>query len=146
MTAPTDTPSSTYLHRVRFYETDAMGIVHHANYLLLMENARIAFLDEHDLPYREYVERGLHFAVTKSQLDYRLPAHFDDRIEVSAWLAWVRGASLRIEYEMRRGPELLVTGATEHALVDVDGRPVRIPREQRENLKKLAAGPLAARV
>ena len=89
MTLPSNIPTSVYRHRVRFYETDAMGIVHHANYLLFMENARIAFLDEHDLPYREYVEGGLHFAVTKSELDYLLPARFDDRIEVSAWLAWV---------------------------------------------------------
>ncbi len=122
-----------------------MGIVHHANFLLFMENARIAFLDEHDIPYLEYVERGLHFAVTKSQLEYRLPAHFDDQIEVSAWLAWIRGASLRIEYEMRRGPDLLVTGATEHAMVDAGGHPVRIPKERRDNLRKLAARPIPTR-
>ena len=139
MSLPADTPYSVYQHRVRFHETDAMGIVHHANYLLLMENARITFLDEYDLPYREYVERGLHFAVTRSELHYRLPARFDDRIEVSTWLAWARGASLRMEYAIQRDGETLVTGATEHAMVDETGRPSRIPRDRRGNLRKLAA-------
>ena len=144
MTRPNGGPVSIWRHRVPFYETDAMGVVHHANYLHYMENARIVFLDEHDVPYREYVESGRHYAVTRAELRYQLPAVFDDVIETAVWLEWIRGASLRMGYEIRRADDVLVIGATEHAMVDDDGRIVRIPRERRENMRALATGAPAA--
>jgi acyl-CoA thioester hydrolase len=115
-----------------------MGIVHHANYVHLLEIARIELLDAHDVPYRDYVERGLHFAVTRVDIRYRLAARFDDRIETQVWVEWVRGASLGIGYELRCGGALLATALTEHAMVDDTGRPTRIPRERRESLQRLA--------
>jgi acyl-CoA thioester hydrolase len=135
--APADRRISVVLHRVPFYETDAMGIVHHSNYVRHMELARIVWLDEHHRPYRDYVAEGLHFATTHLEVDYRRPAVYDDLLRVATWLEWVRGASLRMAYEISRGDELLVTGATEHAVVDDDGRLRRIPRERREELARL---------
>jgi acyl-CoA thioester hydrolase len=132
--------ASAVRHRVPFYETDAMGIVHHANYVNYLELARVAWMDEHDRPYREYVAEGLHFATTHVELDYRRSAAFDDVIEISTWMEWVRGASLRMAYSVHRGQEILAVGATEHALVDLDGRPRRIPKERRERLAKQALG------
>ncbi len=132
---------SVVLHRVPFYETDAMGIVHHSNYVRHMELARIVWLDEHHRPYREYVAEGLHFATTHLEVDYRRPAVYDDPLQVATWLEWVRGASLRMAYEIQRGDELLVTGATEHAVVDDEGRLRRLPRERREELTKLVPAP-----
>ncbi len=137
---PPATLSSSVRHRVPFYETDAMGIVHHANYVNYLELARVAWMDEHDRPYREYVAEGLHFATTHVTLDYRRSAAFDDELEISTWIEWVRGASLRMAYSVRRGAETLVTGATEHAMVGLDGRPRRIPRERRERLAKRVLG------
>lgn len=125
-------------HRVPFYETDAMGIVHHANYVRYLELARITWMDEHDRPYREYVAEGLHFATTRVELDYRRSAAFDDVLEIATWMEWVRGASLRMAYDIRRGDEIVAIGATEHAMVGLDGRPRRIPRERRELLAKRA--------
>lgn len=125
-------------HRVPFYETDAMGIVHHANYVRYLELARIAWMDEHDRPYREYVDQGRHFSTTHVEVDYRRAAAFDDRLEVATWLEWVAGASLAMAYEITRGGEQLVTARTEHAMVDVQGRPCRIPPDRRENLARLA--------
>ena len=130
---------TTFHHRVPFYETDAMGVVHHANYVRYLELARIAWMDDHDRPYREYVAEGLHFSTTRVEIDYRRPAVFDDIVEVTTWLDWVRGASLAMRYELRRGPDLLAVGATEHALVDTTGRPCRIPAEFRERLAALSA-------
>lgn len=123
-------------HRVPFYETDGMRIVHHANYVRYLEVARVTWMDEHDRPYREYVAEGLHFATTRVELDYRRSAVFDDVIEIATWMEWVRGASLRMAYDVRRGEEILAVGATEHAMVDLEGRPRRIPKERRELLKK----------
>ncbi len=115
-----------------------MGIVHHSNYVRFLESARVTWLDEHDRPYREYVAQGLHFAVTRVELDYRRPARFDDVLEVAVWLEWVRGASLGMAYALSRDAELLVRGRTEHAAVDAEGRVRRLPRERREHLRTLA--------
>lgn len=116
-----------------------MGIVHHANYVRYFELARVRLLDEHHRPYTEYVAEGRHFAVTKVGVDYHQAARFDERIEVTAWLTWVRGASLGVGYVIRRGDTVLVSGDTEHALVDDEGRPRRIPRGQRDELAGLVA-------
>ena len=121
-------------HRVGFYQTDAMGIMHHAQYVNVLESARVAWLEEHDLPYTHYVDSGLHFAVTRVDVQYRRAARFDDRLDVRVWIEWVRGASLGIAYAILRSGETLATARTEHAMVDNTGRPLRIPRERREAL------------
>jgi acyl-CoA thioester hydrolase len=128
---PKGAACSTLRHRVAFYETDAMGIVHHANYVRFLELVRVVWLDEHDRPYRAYAAAGLHFATTRVEIDYRRSAAFDDLLDVTTWLAWVRGVSLRMGYVITRGEEIVATAATEHAMVDLDGRPRRIPAERR---------------
>lgn len=121
-----------------FYETDAMGVVHHSNYIRHLELARIAWMDEHDLPYREYLAQGINFATTRVEVDYRGPVRFDDELLVTVWCEWVRGASLRMAYALHVGPTLVGVAATEHAAVDSDGRVRRIPNERRSALRKLA--------
>ena len=128
-------------HRVGFHETDAMGIVHHANYLKFFEDARVAWLDEHDRGYGHYMELGLHFAVTHVEVDYSRSARFDDRLCVTTWMEWVRGASLRMGYRISLGEDTIVTGATEHASVNGEGRVRRIPREDRARLASHAGSP-----
>ena len=136
---PRGAAHSVLRHRVAFFETDAMKVVHHANYVRYFELARILFMDEHDAPYKTYVDRDLHFATTKLELRYLQSAAFDDRIEVWIWLDRVRRASLRMCYEVRRGDALLASGATDHAMVDGTGRVRGIPKERREGLGKLTA-------
>ncbi len=123
-------------HRVHFYETDAMGIVHHSNYLRFFENARVVWLETHDKSYPEWIEMGLHFAVTHAELDYRQSARFDDILEITTWLESVRGASLAMAYTIVCRSELLVTGLTEHASINAEGRVRRIPKEDRDRLSK----------
>jgi len=124
--------------RVAFYETDAMGVVHHSNYVRFFEDARIVWMDTYTEPYRAWVARNLHFAVTKVELRCVRSAAFDDVLEVATWLEWVRGASLRMAYRIRRGDDVIVTGATEHACVDGTGRVRRLPPEARERFAKHA--------
>jgi acyl-CoA thioester hydrolase len=131
---PARATTVTIQHRVGFYETDAMGIVHHSNYLRFFENARVSWLETHDKSYTEWIEMGLHFAVTHAQLDYRQSARFDDILEVTTWLEWVRGASLAMAYTIVCDAILLVTGRTEHASINGDGRVRRIPRADRDRL------------
>ena len=125
-------------HRVGFFETDAMGIVHHANYLRFFENARVVWLETHDKSYPQWMADGLHFAVTHAELDYRQPARFDDRLEVTTWLEWVRGASLAMAYTIECDGVLRVLGRTEHASINDDGRVRRIPKPDRERLGRNA--------
>jgi acyl-CoA thioester hydrolase len=124
-------------HRVPFFETDAMGVVHHSNYVRYLELARVVWLDEHDRPYREYVRDGFHFATTHVEVDYVQSARFDDEVVVRTWADWVRGASLRMGYVLHVGDGLVATAATEHASVDDQGRVRRIPREHRQSLQAL---------
>jgi acyl-CoA thioester hydrolase len=131
---PDGATTSTVLHRVAFYETDAMGIVHHSNYLRFFENARVVWLETHDKSYPEWIEMGLHFAVTHAELDYRQSARFDDHLEITTWLESVRGASLAMAYTIACDSNLLVTGRTEHASINDDGRVRRIPKPDRERL------------
>lgn len=136
---PPDVPVTRHRHRVPFYETDAMGLVHHANYVRFLELARIRWMDEHHRPYRAYVAEGLHFATTRLELDYLRGLRFDDELEIAVWLAWVRGASLRMEYALRAGCELVARAATEHAMVDTSGRIRRIPEPQRRAMAGVAS-------
>ena len=76
-------------------------------------------------------QSGGKFAVTHAELDYRQSARFDDVLEVTTWLEWVRGASLAMAYTIVCSSELLVTGRTEHASINGEGRVRRIPKEDR---------------
>ncbi len=136
---------TTIRHRVPFYETDAMGIVHHANYVRYLELVRIAWMDEHDRPYRDYVNEGLHFSTTRVDLSYLRSAGFDDVLDVTGWLEWVGGASLGMAYEIDRGGARVAEGVTEHAMVDLAGKPRRIPAERRAQLSAFARSPDGAR-
>ncbi len=136
---PAGATASSVRHRVPFYETDAMAVVHHSNYVRYFELARIVWLDEHDVPYREVVEQGLHYATTRVEVSFHRATRFDDRLEITTWLAWVRGASLGMAYVIRCGDELIATGSTEHAAVDLEGRLRRLPRERALRLRTLVA-------
>ncbi len=136
--APAGAALTTIRHRVAFYETDAMGIVHHSNFVRWLELARVRWLDEHHRSYRDYLARDLHFAVTRVEVDYKLPLAFDEEVSVSIWLAWIGGASLRMEYALVGPKGDAAFGATEHAMVDGSGRVRRIPKEERAEMEPLA--------
>lgn len=124
---PLGAKTATISYRVPFYDTDAMRIVHHARYVHYLELARIEYLDLHDRPYREYVAEGLHFAVTGLEVRYQQAARYDDRLQVTCWLAWLKRVSLAIGYVVKRDGNLIACATTEHALVNDDGKLVSIP-------------------
>ena len=134
LSVPEGRPATRMRHSIAFYETDAMGIVHHSNYLRFMERARVCFLAEHDRPYREYVADGIHVPVTRASVVYHQPTRFADEIEVSCWLAWARHASLGFAYRLEVAGAHVASGETDHAIIDDDGRPMRIPPRMRERV------------
>jgi acyl-CoA thioester hydrolase len=114
--------------RVRFAETDAMGIVHHANYLLYLEEARVAYLRALDRPYTELRREGVDHAVLESFVQYRKPLAFDEEVDVHLVLAAVSRATFQMAYLLTVDGEVRATAATAHGAVNADGRPVRLPQ------------------
>jgi len=119
--------------RVRYAETDQMGIVHHANYLVWMEMARTELCRLRGITYREMEQRsGLHLVVAEVRCRYLHPARYDDEILASAWLESAHPRMVAFAYEIRRAADgvLLASGQTRHLFVR-DGKPVKIPEEFR---------------
>jgi acyl-CoA thioester hydrolase len=114
--------------QVRFAETDAQGIAHHAAFLVWCEVARVAWLDLYAGGYKAIRERGIEALTTGVALHYHRAAHFHDRLTVWARCTDIRGARFRYDYRVEREGELIADGHTAHALVDAASRrPIRVP-------------------
>jgi acyl-CoA thioester hydrolase len=125
-TDPADYPFSQPI-RVRFAETDAMGIVHHSRYLPYLEEARVAYLRHIGHPYHEQRDGGLDAAVLECWVQYRRPLRFDEEVDVHLRLDRVGRATFEMAYLLTVGAEVRAVGATVHGFVTADGRPVRLP-------------------
>ncbi|HUP32118.1 MAG TPA: thioesterase family protein [Gaiellaceae bacterium] len=113
---------------VRFAETDAQGIAHHASFVVWLEVARVAYLAEHAGGYRAIQEQGLEALTTEVHVRYHLAARFDERLRVWARCVGLRGARFRYEYAVERDGVLVAEGFTAHATVDAaTHRPIRVP-------------------
>ncbi len=124
---------------VRYAETDAMGIVHHSNYLVWFELARTNLCRQTGTEYAA-IERGGHqLTVTRSELRYRRPARYGDAVVVTAWIDSLASRRVRFAYEVHCDDRLLTTGATEHVWIDREGRPCRIPSRLEPEFSRLAA-------
>jgi acyl-CoA thioester hydrolase len=116
--------------RVIYGDTDQMGVVYYANYLRYFEAARNEFIRAKGLRYRDFEARfSLRLPVSEARVAYRAPALYDDLLRVEIALAGLRRASARFEYRVLREAEVLATGATVHACVDLAGRVRRLPAE-----------------
>jgi acyl-CoA thioester hydrolase len=113
--------------RVRFAETDAMGIVHHSRYLLYFEEARVAYLRHLGRPYSEMRKDGIEHAVLETFVQYRRPLQFDDVMDVHVRLAKATRASFQLAYLITVDDEVRATGVTAHGCINRSGRPVRMP-------------------
>jgi acyl-CoA thioester hydrolase len=113
---------------VRFAETDAQGIAHHASFVVWLEVARVAYLDAYAGGYQSIRDRGLEALTTEVHVRYHEAAYFDERLTIWARCGDVRGARFRYEYRIVRDDTLLADGHTCHAVVDrVTYRPTRVP-------------------
>ena len=115
--------------RVRYSETDQMGVVYHANYFVWFEVGRTDFLRSTGWSYRELEAEGISLPVIQAQCEYRLPARYDDELEVRTSGTILTHVRVEFTYEIVRIADgaLLVTGRTVHAALDRDGRPCRLP-------------------
>ncbi|MEP7204449.1 MAG: thioesterase family protein [Ilumatobacteraceae bacterium] len=114
--------------RVRFAETDAMGIVHHSRYLPYLEETRVAYLRHLGHPYAEMRSVGVDYAVLECFVQYRQPLRFDEEVDVHLRLASASRTSFQMAYLLTVGYSVRATAVTVHGSVTAAGRPTRLPQ------------------
>jgi acyl-CoA thioester hydrolase len=135
-------PRTTSLElRVRYAETDKMGVVYHSHYLIWCELGRTDHIREGGMSYREMEDAGIMLAVAEANVRYRAPARYDDRIRVETTLTDVSSRAVTFEYRILNAETgvLLATASTLLVALDSSHRVVRLPAEIRERLKASAA-------
>lgn len=123
-------PSAEVQIRVRYAETDQMGVVHHANYLVWFELARSEFCRAHGIDYRQMEADGLILPVVEARVRYVSPARYEDEVIVRATVIEVRRSTLRIAYQARRGDDILATGETLQILIEKQSNRPRMFRKE----------------
>jgi acyl-CoA thioester hydrolase len=113
--------------RVRYQETDAMGVLHHANYFTYFEMGRTELLRANGKSYRDLEDGGLLMVIVKIACNYRRPARYDDVLRLHTRTIRVTAAKIEHEYQMYRGEDLLCEGSSTLACVDREGRVQRVP-------------------
>jgi acyl-CoA thioester hydrolase len=120
---------------VRYAETDMMGIVYHGNYLPWFEVGRTSLLRECGLPYRELEAQGYLLPVVELGMKFHRPAVYDDTVTIVTQVRERPLLRIRLDYEVRRGDDLLVTGFTVHGFINKSGEPVRPPARFTEEMR-----------
>ena len=122
-------PTSISVIRVRYAETDKMGVVYYANYFVWFEVARADLLRSFGWTYREMEHAGITLPVIDAQCEYRRPARYDDEIEVRTKGRMLSPVRIEFTYEIlfREDHSLAASGRTIHAALDLSGKPCRLP-------------------
>lgn len=116
--------------RVRYAETDQMGIVYYANYLVWMEVARVDYCRAIGFHYKDMeLDDGVLLAVAESHCRYVSPARFDEEISISTTVTDVNRRFVTFNYEMTSGARRIATGSTRHVFLSRELRPVRLPHK-----------------
>lgn len=118
-----------YEHKVKYYETDKMGITHHSNYIRFMEEARIEWMNSIGCSYKECEEAGMISPVVSASCRYKKNTTFEDVITIAVRLKKYNGLKLTVGYEMTRANDVVAVGETEHCFLNPEGIPVRIKKE-----------------
>ena len=125
--------------RVRYAETDQMGVVYHANHLIWFEVGRIDFLRQLGFSYRDMEETdGCYIAVVDARCRYKAPAHYDDEVIVRTHLKNLRGSLVHFGYELVRAGDnvLLAEGETTHIVTDANMKTRAIPEKYASAFRK----------
>lgn len=130
---PTDKIMHGVTLYVRYAETDAMGIVHHASYIVYFEEGRSNYARQRGSDYASFERGGYRLAVTEVQARYIKPAVYGQRIRVNTWLEEMKSRTLTFGYEIvnDENDEILVTGTSKHICLNVNNQVSLIPAEWR---------------
>lgn len=126
-----------YEHRVSYYETDQMGIVHHSNYIRWFEDARVDFLEQAGYSYKKMEDLGVMIIVLGASCDYKVSARFGDNVVIIPKISEFNGFKMTVTYRVLNKADgaLLATGETRHCFTDLNLRPVRTKKEYPEIYK-----------
>lgn len=118
-----------YQHKVQYYETDTMKIVHHSNYIRWMEEARVAFLESIGWGYDRLEEDGIVSPVTSVECKYKISTRFPEVIRIAVMVEEFKGVKLKLRYEMLNAKDEVVCEAhSEHCFLDAAGNIVRLKK------------------
>lgn len=120
-----------YEHRVSYYETDQMGIVHHSNYIRWFEDARVDFLEQAGYSYKKMEDMGVMIVVLGASCDYKISARFGDNVVIIPKISEFNGFKMTVTYRVRGKEDgtLLATGETRHCFTDLNLKPVRTKKD-----------------
>lgn len=122
-----------YEHKVQYYETDKMGIVHHSNYIRWMEEARIDFLSQMGWDYKKLEDMGIISPVTNVECKYKVSTTFSDVVTILVQVEEFKGVKLKLRYEMKKENDVLVCeGYSEHCFLNNEGKIINLKREYPE--------------
>ena len=115
--------------RVRYAETDAMGIVHHSSYIPWFELGRSDWMREAGLPYSEFEKMGYYLTVTEVCARYYHPAVYDELVTITTWVEEVRSRAVTLGYDIRNQEgKRLALACTKHVCITHEGQPARLPK------------------
>lgn len=117
--------------RVRYQETDNMGVVYYANYFIWFEVARTEYLRSAGISYKKLEEKGIFLMVASASCEYKSPAKYDDMVRIQTWIPKLKNSSLRFEHKLFVEERLIATGESVHVFTNSSGKPIRIPQEIR---------------
>jgi len=124
--------------RVRYEETDQMGVVYYSNYLVWFEVGRAEYIRSLGTSYKEFERHGVHIVVAEAYCKYEFPARYDDIIIIRTNLSEIRSRSMKYTYIVLRKADgkLLASGYTCHVFVDKNGKSMKIPKWVLDYIKK----------
>ena len=124
--------------RVRYAETDQMGIVHHASYVVWLEEGRSQWMRAHGNSYAQFEKEGLLLVVSELCLRYKQPARYDQRVTIRCWVESVRSRQIQFNYEVvdAETGAVFINGYTQHICLDREGKVARIPNKWQGSLRQ----------
>jgi acyl-CoA thioester hydrolase len=121
--------------RVRFAETDQMGVAHHSSYVVWMEAARVEWLRERGMSYRNWENEGVSLAVSGIEINYRSSATFDDELVIDTKLIEAKSRRFKFAYVIKRGDVKLAEASSVHTPTNRTGRAIRLPEKWMKGLE-----------
>ena len=134
-----------YEVRVRYAETDRMGVSYYANYFVWFEAARTEYFRALGFVYSEFEKRGVFLPVAEAHARYLAPSTYDDFLTIRTAVSQIRQSSVRFEYHVLKSgdPKPIASGYTMHVFVDRDSKPIRIPKELKSKVEITALEPVS---
>ncbi len=115
-----------YTHKVHYYETDKMGIVHHSNYIKWLEEARVEMMREMGYSFKSLEEQGIFSPVLSYTINIKHSSTFDDNVDIYMYVKSYNSVRLEIEYDLKIDDKIIATASTKHCFTNEEGLPLRL--------------------